>query len=173
MKHWQFTEPLLWHGKGFTLSWDFPRAWAVLLHFHNGEQKPWYRRTERNYRFRRWFLKKGKDRFQNIASFQRPEIRLFVFSGFSLLPKKMVIPMEVRILRVSEPEVLPMPPRMKSNPLPVRSRIPQAHVAELPVNPRMPELNFKNIVPPPPVQDHLLAGLRAFQNHQQNQNSPC
>jgi len=104
MKLWQFSEPVHWHGKGFSLDWNFPGAWLVLIHFDNGERKAWYRRTERAYRFRRWFFKKGKDRFQNIANFKKPEICLYVFKGFSPFPEKICLPMDVRLLRVREPE---------------------------------------------------------------------
>jgi hypothetical protein len=106
MKLWQFTEPVHWHGKGFSIDWNFPGAWLVLIHFDNGERKAWYRRTERAYRFRRWFFKKGKDRFQNIANFKKPEVCLFVFKGFSPFPEKIRLPMDVRLLRVREPEAL-------------------------------------------------------------------
>lgn len=104
MKLWQFSDPVHWHGKGFSLDWNFPGAWLVLIHFDNGERKAWHRRTERAYRFRRWFFKNGKDRFQNIANFKKPEICLYVFKGFSPFPEKIRLPMEVRLLRVREPE---------------------------------------------------------------------
>ena len=104
MTQWQFSAPVQWHGKGFSLAFDFPGAWLVLLNFDNGERKPWYRRTERPYRFRRWFFRKGKGRFQNIANFLNPEIKLYVFRGFSPFPEKIIVPMDVRLLRVREPE---------------------------------------------------------------------
>ena len=104
MKDWAFKEPVHFHGKGFSLEWDFPEAWLILLHYRNGESKPWYRRTERSYRFRRWFLKKGKDRFQNLANFRNPFLTLYIFSGVFPVPRKITIPMDVRILRVNEPE---------------------------------------------------------------------
>jgi hypothetical protein len=104
MTQWQFSAPVQWHGKGFSLSFDFPGAWLVLLHFDNGERKAWYRRTERPYRFRRWFFRKGKSRFQNIANVLSPEVRLYVFRGFSPFPEKILVPMDVRLLRVREPE---------------------------------------------------------------------
>ncbi len=105
MNNWRFSKPIQWHGKGFSLQWKFPRAWLVLVHFNNGEKKRWFKRTERSYRFRRWFWRKGEDRFQNIASLHHPFISLFIFSGFSLFPKKQLIPMEVCALRVHEPEL--------------------------------------------------------------------
>jgi hypothetical protein len=171
MKFWQFQEPRLWHGKRFTLHWDFPGAWLVLVYYHNGEKKPWYRPTERPYRFRRWFLKKGKDRFQNIAAFHRPEIRLFVFSGFSPIPEKMIVPMEVGILRVREPEAEPSLPQMQPSTPTVHSLIPQVFGAEQDIKICLPALHFKNIKPPGEVQEKLLNELRAFQIHHQNQTS--
>lgn len=110
MDSWKFSKPLHWHGKGFSLSWDFSPAWLVLVHFVNGESKPWYRRTERPYRFRRWYFRKARDRFRNLASFRHPYVTLYVFSGFSLLPRKIIVPMDVRILRVREPEAVVLRP---------------------------------------------------------------
>jgi hypothetical protein len=104
MLNWSFSKNIHWHGKGFSLEWNFPSSWLVIIHFHNGETKPWYRRTERPYRFRRWFFRKGKGRFQNLANFRHPFVKLFVFRGWSPFPVVLKIPMEVRILRVQEPE---------------------------------------------------------------------
>ena len=114
MDNWRFSKPVHWHGKGFSLQWKFPAAWLVLVHFTNGEKKRWYKRTERSYRFRRWFWRKGEDRFQNIANLQHPFISLFIFSGFSPFPKKLLIPMEVRALRVHEPELQLAEPNMET-----------------------------------------------------------
>ncbi len=122
MACWKFSEPVQWHGKGFTLNWDFPDAWWVLVYYHNGESKPWYHRTERPYRFRRWFSKRGQDRFQNIANFKRPAIDLFVFSGLSFWPVRLRLPMHVRILRVNEPEAVLNEPTMVSEKLQIHPR---------------------------------------------------
>lgn len=145
MTHWQFSAPVQWHGKGFLLSFDFPGAWLVLLHFDNGERKPWYRRTERPYRFRRWFFRKGKGRFQNIANVLSPEVRLYVISGFSPFPEKILVPMDVRLLRVREPEAqiqdiqpvkpsLPvciLNPRILTNKPSLASKIPALQIRDL------------------------------------------
>ena len=144
MKHWQLSEPIQWHGKGFSLSFDFPGAWLVLISFDNGERKAWYRRTERPYRFQRWFWRKGKDQFQNIANVRSPEVILFVFKGFSPSPEKIVVPMDVRLLRVREPEAFLQHPQTVKPVLPLRilkpgiltgkpsaaGRIPALHIRE-------------------------------------------
>jgi hypothetical protein len=166
MDSWKFSKPLHWHGKGFTLSWDFSPAWMVLVHFINGESKPWYRRTERPYRFRRWFFRKGRDRFRNLASFRHPYVTLYVFSGFSLLPRKIVIPMDVRILRVREPEAIflrpaprPASPVAAIRPMPFASRLPAATV-------RVPDpgIRHEKIRPPAPGPG-LEESFRQFQNN--------
>ena len=95
-----------WQDKGFTLQWDYPEVKFVLVHFRNGQIKRWYKRTERAYRFKRWFLRKGKDSFSNIANFNAPYITLYLFSWYILFPKKVILPMNVGALKVHEPESL-------------------------------------------------------------------
>lgn len=94
-----------WHGKSFRFSWDIPDAWGVIIHYHNGERREWYRRTERSYRFQRWFFRGGQGVFRNIAHRDFPELTLYVFRGYSLVPKKIRIPMQVRTLNVNRPEI--------------------------------------------------------------------
>ena len=127
MKFWKFSEPIQWHGKGFSLQWNIPGAWLVLVHFSNGEQKAWYRRTERSYRFSRWFWKKGTDRFRNIANYRQPFITLYIFKGFSLLPEGQSIPMNVRVLRVREPEIKNREPSVRLILPSVRNSLPTIH----------------------------------------------
>ncbi len=95
-----------WHDKGFTLQWDYPEAKFVFVNFRNGQNKRWYKRTERAYRFKRWFLRKGKDSFSNIANYNAPFITLYLFSWYISFPKKVIIPMNVGALKVHEPESL-------------------------------------------------------------------
>lgn len=95
-----------WHDKGFTLQWDYPEVKFVLVHFRNGQKKRWYKRTERAYRFKRWFLRKGKDSFSNIANYNAPFITLYLFSWYISFPQKVIIPMNVGALKVHEPESL-------------------------------------------------------------------
>jgi hypothetical protein len=160
MNPWKFSEPVQWHGKGFTLNWDFPRAWWVLVYYHNGESKPWYHRTERSYRFRRWFSKSGQDRFQNIANFNRPWIVLYVFRGFSFWPDRYQLPMDVRILRVHEPEAILIEPTMVAEKLQIQQRytIPTLCIPEEKVQLAKAEISLspmqrKNLTPPNLVPD--------------------
>jgi hypothetical protein len=95
-----------WHDKGFTLQWDYPEAKFVLVHFRNGQKKRWYKRTERAYRFKRWFLRKGTDSFSNIANYNAPFITLYLFSWYISFPQKVIVPMNVGALKVHEPESL-------------------------------------------------------------------
>jgi hypothetical protein len=95
-----------WHDKGFSLQWDYPEVKFVLVHFKNGQKKRWYKRTERAYRFKRWFLRKSKDSFSNIANYNSQFITLYLFSWYILFPKKVIVPMNVGALKVYEPESL-------------------------------------------------------------------
>jgi hypothetical protein len=95
-----------WHDKGFTLQWDYPEVKFVLVHFRNGQEKRWYKRTERAYRFKRWFIRKSKDSFSNIANYNSQVITLYLFSWYLSFPKKVIVPMNVGALKVHEPESL-------------------------------------------------------------------
>ena len=95
-----------WHDKGFTLQWDYPEVKFVLVHFRNGQNKRWYKRTERAYRFKRWFLRKGKDSFSNIANYNAQFVSLYLFSWYISFPQKVIVPMNVSALKVHEPESL-------------------------------------------------------------------
>ncbi|MFM2207958.1 MAG: hypothetical protein RL213_1933 [Bacteroidota bacterium] len=94
-----------WHGKLFTVEWELPGCKWVLVHYKNGERKPWYKRTERPYRFRRWFLKKGSDRFSNLANVDSPQVVIYVFRWYVAWPERKVLPMDVRRLSVPATEV--------------------------------------------------------------------
>lgn len=161
MKDWHFSKPIHWHGKGFSLQWDFPNAWLVLVHFANGEQKRWYKRTERPYRFRRWFFRKGKDRFQNIANLHHPLITLYVFSGFSPFPKTKTIPMEVHALRVQEPEAALVKPMVKSALPHFRKELPGFFTLMPQLLWQKPEMEI-NLVHPPLSSARLNADFEYF-----------
>ena len=92
-----------WHDKGFTLQWDYPEAKFVLVHFRNGQKKSWRKKTERSYRFKRWFLRKGKDSFSNIANYNAPFITLYLFTSYISFPQKVILSMNVGALKVHEP----------------------------------------------------------------------
>ncbi len=95
-----------WHDKGFTINWGYSDIKFVLVHFKNGQKKRWYKRTERPYRFKRWFFRKSEDSFSNIANYNSPEIPLYLFPMYISFPKKVFIPMNVKVLRVREPEAI-------------------------------------------------------------------
>jgi hypothetical protein len=100
-----FEKPVHWHGKSFRFRWDIQDAWGVMINYHNGERRAWYRRTERGYRFRRWFFYGPQGEFRNIAHSDFPEITLYVFRGYSLVPKKIRIPIRVGALTVFKPDI--------------------------------------------------------------------
>ena len=96
---WRFVQPDHWHDKGFTLLFDFPEATWVLIRFVNGQKKPWYKITERNYRFKRWFVRRNQGKFSNIANLRSPQVILYVFPWFIAIPRKIVVPMHVQYMR--------------------------------------------------------------------------
>lgn len=100
-----FRQALHYHDKGFTVDWEVPSAKWVLIYYRNSQEKPWYRRTERPYRFKRFFIRKPIDTFSNLANFNSPFIRLYVFYSWLAWPIRKDIPMKVQLLRVTEPAV--------------------------------------------------------------------
>jgi hypothetical protein len=85
-----------WHDKSFQLLWSYKDCLFVVVHYKNSQKKSWYRSTERNYRFQRFFIKKNVDKFSNIANIASPKVVLYLFYWFILFPKKIIIPMNVK-----------------------------------------------------------------------------
>lgn len=86
------------HDKLFTLEWNLKGYKWILIHFVNGQKKRWYHRTERPYRFHRWFLRKPKGDFSNLANYDYPKIEIYLFAWYLAWPRKVVIPMKVNRL---------------------------------------------------------------------------
>ena len=80
--------PTLWHRQLFRVRFDAGQAKAVLIRYHNGNVKPWYIRTARSYRFRRWWWKKSVDTFINLANINRPEITFWIIRSWFRRPEK-------------------------------------------------------------------------------------
>jgi hypothetical protein len=156
-----FSKAIHWHDKGFTLSWSGLNARWVLVHFVNGQRKPWYKRTERPYRFRRWFIRKGEDSFSNIANVNEPRLTLYVFSWYIAFPKKIVVPMQVHALRVREPETAIYPPEIKP-------AIAMLHNTEIATNvhePTMEVLDSEIEVPSSKISLPAFPGLALNQDY--------
>lgn len=79
-----------WHDKLFTLSWQSDVRW-VLVRYKNGQSKPWFKSPGRSYRFKRWFVKKGNDEFQNLANLNSPKVVLYFFPYLLSFPKRQVV----------------------------------------------------------------------------------
>lgn len=118
----------LWSGKSFRFSWDIPNVWWVWIYFHNGERKPWYRRTERPYRFRRWYFRGRKGTFRNIVHPDFPEITLYIFPKYSILPKKKVISLRVHCLDISHFPVELFQPKARPKKLELVAALPNIRV---------------------------------------------
>ncbi len=164
----QFKHSLHWHDKAFTLSWDLPHVWLVLVYFKNGQHRHfWFKRTERPYRFKRWFLRKGKDQFRNIANINSPSISLYIFRGFRFWPQKITLPMRVDALRVREPETHILTKEPKINMITFKATIPkiipEAANFERIIIPTM-SLNFKNVYQT--IHPSLETDLKHYKNSQ-------
>jgi hypothetical protein len=90
------------HDKLFTLEWELPLFKWVLIYYVNGQKKVWYKKTERPYRFKRWFRRKPTDSFSNLANFKCPYITIYLFKHWISWPKKVVIPMKVNHLTIDD-----------------------------------------------------------------------
>ncbi len=100
-KNHQDNLPFL-HGELFTLEWAIPEAKWVMVFFKNGQTKPWYKKIERPYRFKRKFRKKANDSFSNLANFKHPYIVFYVFTHLFSWPKKIIVPMQVNHLIIHD-----------------------------------------------------------------------
>ncbi len=117
-----------YHEQKFTLQWDFPEARKVVVKFVNGNKRvvlpivtnsnkqvidgsryKWlnsflwlFRKKTRSYRYQRIFIRKGTDEFSNIANFRSQQVKLYIISyGFPFV-KSVKVPMQVRLLRLTE-----------------------------------------------------------------------
>lgn len=93
------------HDKLFTLEWELDDCKWLLIHYDNGQRRKWYRSTERSYRFKRWFVRKSKGQFSNLANIDSPRIVLYLFSWYISWPKKVVIPMQTNRLTLISTDV--------------------------------------------------------------------
>lgn len=88
--------PALWHRQLFSLRFDAGEARAVIIRYHNGNIKPWYLRTNRSYRFRRWWWKKPADTFSNLANMNRPEITFWIVRSWFRRPERHTFTLHVK-----------------------------------------------------------------------------
>lgn len=152
------TPKINFHDKLFTLSWESDARW-VLVFYRNGQNKPWYKRPGRNYRFKRWFVKKGSDQFQNLANFNSPKATLFFFPFLISFPKRKVVRWEVQHLCVTpsnlsisihEPQFLDV--SCKTLPISNINAFPVCTVAAPSVNWVLPQCHLNDIVSPPSME---------------------
>lgn len=100
------------HDQLFRLQWNIPRCSWILIHYRNSQRKPWYKRTERPYRFKRWFLRGPKGTFSNIANIDAPRITVYIFRYYLCFPQKVVIPLRVGRMEIREGRLTTMIPEM-------------------------------------------------------------
>lgn len=91
------------HDQLFTLEWKSEEYKWLLLHYVNGQKKSWYRRTERQYRFRRWAIRKATGTYSNLSNFESPRIVVYLFRWYFAWPKKVVISLQVNRLSTEIP----------------------------------------------------------------------
>ncbi|MFM2134912.1 MAG: hypothetical protein RL021_312 [Bacteroidota bacterium] len=106
-----------YHDKLFTLTWDIKGYKWLAIRYVNSQRKRWYRRTERPYRFKRWFFRKAQGSFSNLANFDSPCIELYLFSWYLAWPRKLVIPMRVIRIEAMSPAILVNSPTVTLPPL--------------------------------------------------------
>ena len=111
----------LWHRQLFRLTFEAPGAKAVLIRYHNGNSKPWYLRTGRTYRFKRWHWRKPSGRFVNLANAHRPVIDIWIFESWTKRPKHNRIRLNVGRIEVAAPHMESLTPE------PVLSGKPDFH----------------------------------------------
>jgi hypothetical protein len=90
------------HDQLFTLQWNIPRCKWILIHYVNSQRKPWYKRTERPYRFRRWFFRRAQGSFSNLANIREPRITVYVFRFLISFPRKVVIPLRIGRMDINQ-----------------------------------------------------------------------
>jgi hypothetical protein len=93
------------HNGLFTLEWESVKCKWLLIHYVNNEKKRWYKRTERPYRFRRWFFRKASGTFSNLANYKSPQIDVYIFAWYIAWPRKITIPIHVNRLLVESFQV--------------------------------------------------------------------
>lgn len=142
------------HDKLFTLSWESDARW-VLVRYKNGQSKPWYKRPGRNYRFKRWFVKKGNDQFQNLANFNAPQATLFFFPFLISFPTRKVVRWNVQHLSVnpsdwSMAEHEPQYANVSLNTIPIATpgSFPNCTVAAPSVDCALPQCQLNDVVGP-------------------------
>lgn len=146
----------LYHDQLFTLEWDLKGYKWVLIRYVNSQRKKWYRRTERPYRFRRWFIRSSKGSFSNLASIDSPRIDAYVFAWYIAWPKKVVIPM--RVVRMESFAPVPQidTPGAEIKPFRMTTRIGECtptmrSLVTVPVLPPAASIDFQVVSPEPPA----------------------
>jgi hypothetical protein len=107
----------LWHQKLFKLDLTFEGAWRILVYYNNGVHKPWWKKTNRSYRFKRWFWLKSPFIFKSLANQNNPEIIIWVFYNWYSRPDKKVIPLEISHLHIEEPLLYQKQPKFETQPI--------------------------------------------------------
>lgn len=102
----------LWHRQLFRLDFEVEGAKAVVIRYHNGNTKPWYMRTRRRYRFKRWFWRKPKDTFRNLANEDQPWIDLWIIHSWTTWPKHTRIRLNVGQIEIGQTDMTPQVPAM-------------------------------------------------------------
>lgn len=114
----QLDPPVLWHHKRFRLHFTYPGVAFAVIYYHNGLTKPWYRRTERPYRFKRLFFRSGKSTFNNIASLYGSDLHVLLWEKWYKFPSYHQIKLNVRQLETILPDISvvasPSIPKIKS-----------------------------------------------------------
>lgn len=122
----------------------------MLIYYLNGQRKPWYKRTERPYRFRRWFLRGSTGTFSNLANISEPRITVYVFRYYICFPKKVVIPMRIVRMDIKHQrigtqlaQVHPSLEKLRLHDLNFREKAAALEVSSLDIHPELPLLHVQ------------------------------
>lgn len=129
----------LWHQKSFSIRLEIPHAKRILVWYDNGNSKPWWLRTRRSYRFRRWSWLKEPFIFRSIANKNTTGIILWIFTDWLKLPEKIFVPLNTGNLSISPPNMAP-----GSFNIMTKTRMEARHYS---IATHPGSINFKNFLP--------------------------
>lgn len=90
----------VWHQKPFSI--EIPEnAWRILVWYHNGYTKPWWKKTDGQHLFKRWFWLKPPFRFKSIGNKHSPGLKIWIFRNWFSLPQKALIPFNASQLELN------------------------------------------------------------------------
>ncbi|MFM9051804.1 MAG: hypothetical protein ACKOKF_05735 [Bacteroidota bacterium] len=145
----------LQHDQLFTLEWELKGYKWLLIRYHNGQKKKWYRSTERPYRFKRWFFGKQQGSFSNLANLFSPKIEAYLFPWYLSWPKKITIPLQVSRLSAEQFSIQTTDIYNTPSAPATSTTAPQIVPVSMPITPTA--LNISPTIPSPGIKKEVHA----------------